>query len=238
MRGLLPTFRARQPPFTSDAIVVEELGSFSGPNTTANEQKYGTLADSRDDVLRQRGEDNPRRESDTEDRPFFHKYFFRRPRLLQYYENGELVDSHGHRSSVDVYEHLVDDTSGDPKVQRGELQYLYAEGVSTHCGLDFLNLFIDLLWAGIISNISENFVNSAFDPGSSWGLAFMEFAILLLTAFKMWNYLRKFLNSFFNKDLLQSMFIIWILVVALYFGNQAPNFLKPGGRAIIIWTCQ
>lgn len=75
-----------------------------------------------------------------EPRPYVHKYFVHRPQLLQYVEQGELVDSHGHRrgsrsvdelnlsrsaegegengSVIDVHEHLVEQDSDNSNVQR------------------------------------------------------------------------------------------------------------------------
>jgi hypothetical protein len=101
---------------------------------------------------------------------------------------------------------------------------------------DWLNLFIDLLWVGILSNISYSFVTKAFQPGSSWGYALLEFIVLFLTSFRFWNYIRKFLNNFFNKDFTQSVFLTWVFILALFFGNQTPYFLDPSVGAFIIAT--
>jgi low temperature requirement protein LtrA len=181
-----------------------------------------------------------------EPRPFVNKYFFKRPRLLQYYSDGAIVDSRGHKlagpgtpagefalstttsgaaSSFDsTPEHLVEESSdpGTSKIQR-----------------DWLNLFIDLLWVGIISNISSSFVASAFSTSPStptWGYAFLEFMTLFLTAFRFWSYIRKFLNNFFRKDFFQSVFLTWVLVLAMFFGNQTPYFLDDAGGKWIIAT--
>lgn len=76
-----------------------------------------------------------------EPRPYVHRYFLHRPQLLQYFEQGELVDSHGRRlgstsvnelglsrsaeggrgedgSVSDVHEHLVEADSDKSKIQR------------------------------------------------------------------------------------------------------------------------
>lgn len=178
-----------------------------------------------------------------EPRPFVNKYFFKRPRLLQYYDGDVFVDSRGRRlvpenldgfmlsnttsevpgdaSSIQAQEHLVEDST-DPetsKIQR-----------------DWLNLFVDLLWVGIVSNISSVFVSTAFGPANSWGYAFLEFTVLFLTAFRFWSHIRKFLNNFFRKDLLQTAFLIWVLVLALFFGNQTTYFLQPAGGRWVIGT--
>jgi hypothetical protein len=40
-------------------------------------------------------------------RPYVHKYFFRRPRLQQYYQHGALIDARGHRKEPMLVEELV-----------------------------------------------------------------------------------------------------------------------------------
>ena len=99
-----------------------------------------------------------------------------------------------------------------------------------------MNLFIDLLWVGIVSNISSSFVSTAFEAGTIWGYAFLEFIVLFQTAFRFWSYIRKFLNNFFNKDFSQSIFLTWVLILALLFGNQTPYFLDPIGNQYVIAT--
>lgn len=44
-------------------------------------------------------------------RPYVHKYFFRRPRLQQYYHHGALIDAQGHRKEPMQVEELVLSTS-------------------------------------------------------------------------------------------------------------------------------
>lgn len=178
-------------------------------------------------------------------RPFTNKYFFKRPRLLQYYSNGALIDSRGRRlepTNPDLVLSSTATTDNDmgngEEEQAQEQLILQDEGPEEwKIQRDWLNLFIDLLWVGIISNISSVFVASAFstsDSNEEWGFAFLEFIVLFQTAFRFWSYIRKFLNNFFNKDFSQSVFLTWVLVLALFFGNQTPYFLDPeGGRWII-----
>lgn len=109
MRDVLPKFRAKQTPYGNVDPAIQEFSRSPGDDNGGHERKSSALAEF----------EESRQDIHAEGRPFFHKYFFRRPRLLQYYDNGELVDSYGQRASVDIHEHLVDDTSGDPKIQRG-----------------------------------------------------------------------------------------------------------------------
>jgi hypothetical protein len=186
-----------------------------------------------------------------EPRPFTNKYFFKRPRLLQYYDRGALIDSQGHRLtpphpdddlvlSPSTNGGVVSDAETDPATASVPEAFLSrAQDVETgKLQRDWLNLFIDLLWVGIVSNISSSFVSSAFETPASntWGYAFLEFIVLFQTAFRFWSYIRKFLNNFFNKDFSQSLFLTWVLVLALFFGNQTPYFLDGKGNTWIIGT--
>jgi low temperature requirement protein LtrA len=175
-----------------------------------------------------------------EPRPFINKYFFKRPRLLQYYDGGALVDSHGNRlgptNPTDLIPSRSAATEGSASSVPAQLVDESHAPETSKIQRDWLNLFIDLLWVGIVSNISSSFVSAAFEPASSWGYAFLEFAVLFITAFRFWSYIRKFLNNFFNKDFTQSLFLTWVLVLALFFGNQTPYFLDPVGGEVIIAT--
>jgi hypothetical protein len=100
---------------------------------------------------------------------------------LKYYEGGELFDSHGCAGSM-VCEHLVEQTSDNFTIQRC-LNHPQYESNYNNFQIDFLNLFIDLLWAGIVANILENFT-AAIEAGNNLGLIFLEYPVLFLTTFK------------------------------------------------------
>ena len=48
----------------------------------------------------------------------------------------------------------------------------------------------------------------------------------------------KFLNTWFNKDMLQSWFITWILGLSLVYSNEALFFDKHVGVVIIAAVCE
>ena len=57
--------------------------------------------------------------------------------------------------------------------------------------LGYTNLFVDIIWAGIVQNVSRQFSGTAFETNNSWGIAFLNFLALYLTAWRTWNYLRE-----------------------------------------------
>ncbi len=72
-----------------------------------------------------------------------------------------------------------------------------------------LDLFVDLIWVGIIANLSGNFGDQAFsDSGVSIGIALVEFALLFITIFRVWDNLRVYTSSFFVDDMLQRQFTV------------------------------
>jgi hypothetical protein len=72
------------------------------------------------------------------------------------------------------------------------------EGISKH--RERLDLFIDLIWVGIIGNLSEVFSAMYFHDDSSAGNAVGLFILLFLPSWRIWNFLREFLNNYYMDD--------------------------------------
>ena len=72
------------------------------------------------------------------------------------------------------------------------------EGISKH--RERLDLFIDLIWVGIIGNLSEVFSALYFVEGSNPGHAVGLFVLLFLPSWRIWNFLREFLNNYYMDD--------------------------------------
>jgi hypothetical protein len=54
-----------------------------------------------------------------------------------------------------------------------------------------------------------------------------------MLGWQTWNYLRRFLNEYFLDDIAQRAFVVWILILALAYGNNAP-FLLQGYDDLVI----
>ncbi|KAI9721905.1 MAG: hypothetical protein M1828_005000 [Chrysothrix sp. TS-e1954] len=158
-----------------------------------------------------------------------HKFYIRRPRALQYFYQGELIEA-GDASRVDDLSEApsrkasrsVSQNSTAPEEEESEARS--TETVNKQ--RERLELFIDLLFVGIISNISEHFFDQAFTPGARIGRATYEFLLLFLPTFRFWNVLQQFLSSYFLDDSIQRVLLVWILILALVWGNNAPSLLK------------
>ena len=101
-------------------------------------------------------------------------------------------------------------------------------------------LFIDLIWVGIISNLAENFSDHAFGTDSKLtiGEDIIEFAILFLVAWRVWKDLQMFMTKYHTNDLVQRFFVVWIIILAMLYGNNAPYLfdpVDPSNLAIIIY---
>lgn len=86
---------------------------------------------------------------------------------------------------------------------------------------------MDLVWVGIISNVSENFFEGAFESPYEISNVFSEFLLLFLPTWAYWVRIQQWLNLYFMDDFVQRGFIIWLLVLALVWGNNTSFFLAP-----------
>lgn len=101
-------------------------------------------------------------------------------------------------------------------------------------------LFIDLIWVGIISNLAEHFSDQSFgtDSGLSPGDAFLEFIVLFVIAWRIWKDLQEFMGKYHTNDLVERLVVVWIIVLATMYGNNAPYLFDEGERsnvAIVIF---
>ena len=101
-------------------------------------------------------------------------------------------------------------------------------------------LFIDLIWVGIISNLAEHFSDQSFGTDSrlSAGDAFLEFIVLFVIAWRIWKDLQEFMGKYHTNDLVERLVVVWILVLATMYGNNAPYLFDKGERsnvAIVIF---
>lgn len=168
--------------------------------------------------------------TDTETSPFSHKFLIRRPVIKE------------HFSSTSTSSTIANGTT-TTSPSHHELQHSLTPGAPTPTGCikDEENdnpwlekrrfeLFIDLTWVGIIGNLADNFNSEAFGSNSvfSIGRAVANFILLFLMAWRLWKFLQTFMSKYHTGDLIERFFIVWILFLALLFGNNAPYLLIPG----------
>lgn len=71
-----------------------------------------------------------------------------------------------------------------------------------------LELFVDLLWVYVVSNIPEDYFDRTFGGSTSPAGALMDFIVLFLPAWAIWSKLRIYLNQYYMDDLLQRAIIL------------------------------
>jgi low temperature requirement protein LtrA len=141
-----------------------------------------------------------------------HKYTIRRPRALQYSFRQQFITAgeepgpsehggeHAHAEKSDISSHLPEAVARQRERQ---------------------DLFVDLIWVGIIGNLSEVFSSLNFSEGDSQpGRAILVFTLVFLPSWRIWNAMREFLNNYYMDDLAQRMFTFWILALSVFYGNQ------------------
>jgi low temperature requirement protein LtrA len=152
-----------------------------------------------------------------------HNYVISRPRALQYSYRSKLIstgDEAGANPGLLTNERTPDGIAEPnaltPRAPRAR------EDIEKH--RERLDLFIDLIWVGIISNLSEAFSYFFYEAGNNAGEATLLFILLFLPSWRIWNFLREFLNSFYQDDMLQRYFIFWVLTLSLFYGNNLAYF--------------
>ena len=84
-------------------------------------------------------------------------------------------------------------------------------------------MFIDLLWVGIIGNLADHFSEQAYSPESHYqvGRVIFDFIILFLLAWRIWKSLQDFMSKYRTNDVIERLFVVWALVLAMGYGNNA-----------------
>jgi low temperature requirement protein LtrA len=162
-----------------------------------------------------------------ESRVFHHAYIIKRPRALQFY-NPEISGS-----TTPLEKQLSREPSNISNDSRTDSQ---KEERSTDNALkqyERVDLFIDLIWVGIIANLSASFGEQAFgeNTGLTIGEATGEFGLLFIPIWRMWDYLREYIGNFYKDDLIDRNFLIWIILLSVLYGVNAPFAFSPTGEA-------
>jgi low temperature requirement protein LtrA len=164
-----------------------------------------------------------------ESRVFHHAYIIRRPRALQFY-HPEISGS-----SITLEKQMSREPgriSRESSVSNGSVTESEKEERSTDNAIkqyERVDLFIDLIWVGIIANLSGTFGEQAFgeNTGLTVGEATGEFVLLFIPIWRVWDQLREYIGNFYKDDLTDRNFIIWILLLSVLYGINAPFAFSP-----------
>ncbi|KAE8451011.1 hypothetical protein EG329_005451 [Mollisiaceae sp. DMI_Dod_QoI] len=154
-----------------------------------------------------------------------HSHFLKRPRAWQYKPDGL------HNSLEKATPVFRPDSRSDSQGDSDEEERSTDNPAKQ---LSRLDLFIDLIWVGIIANLSATFSEQAFtESGVSIRDTVLEFILLFLPIWRVWDHLRSFCINHFDDDLFQRNFVVWILILAVVFGINAPYaFVLYGGNSL------
>ncbi|CUM57539.1 unnamed protein product [Debaryomyces tyrocola] len=81
-------------------------------------------------------------------------------------------------------------------------------------------LFLDLMYVGIISNLAGHATENAS------GGALLMYILLFVPAWVVWADIKDFTNYYYNEDLSQKVYIIWILILLTLFVNSSGDVLN------------
>lgn len=81
-----------------------------------------------------------------------------------------------------------------------------------------------MIRVGIIGNLADHFAEQAYSPESVYGVgrAIWEFIILFLIAWRLWKYLQDFMSKYRTNDIIERLWVVWALILAMGYGNNAP----------------
>lgn len=81
-------------------------------------------------------------------------------------------------------------------------------------------LFLDLMYVGIIANLAGD----ASEHAS--GAALLKYILLFIPAWVVWADIKDFTNYYYNGDLSQKLYILWILALLTLYANSHGDVLK------------
>lgn len=89
-------------------------------------------------------------------------------------------------------------------------------------------LFLDLMYVGIVANLA----GLASEDAS--GGALLQYILMFIPYWTVWADIKDFTNYYYNEDLTQRLYILWILVLLTLSANSHHNFLH--SRAAAAYT--
>ncbi|TVY83535.1 hypothetical protein LSUE1_G002202 [Lachnellula suecica] len=187
----------------------EENIPLSPEDSTASRQKWISKAN------RNRTDLN---EQTIETRAFRHGYIVKRPRAL-HYKNIDAPDSSYPLAERRVSRSTSNSSSG---ASGGDREERSTDDILKQ--ISRLDLFV-------VANLSATFSEQAFtESGVGTGPAILEFLLLFVPIWRVWDTLRAFCINFFVDDVIQRTFVVWILILAVVYGINAPYAFVPEGE--------
>ncbi|KAK9465489.1 bacterial low temperature requirement A protein-domain-containing protein [Lipomyces arxii] len=92
-------------------------------------------------------------------------------------------------------------------------------------GSSTFELFFDLLYVGIVGNLAEAATEKA--TGASIGM----YVLLFLPVWQVWTDMRDFMNYYYNNDITQKLYVLWIMTLLVIYANNASSILDSKGEA-------
>ncbi|KAG7819939.1 hypothetical protein KL909_004688 [Ogataea angusta] len=83
-----------------------------------------------------------------------------------------------------------------------------------------VELFLDLLYVGIVAKLASS---ATQEPT---GLSLLKYFLFFAPIWQVWSDIKDFMNYYFNEDLLQKIYILWILALLLVYTNGTNYMLE------------
>ncbi|CDK26579.1 unnamed protein product [Kuraishia capsulata CBS 1993] len=81
-------------------------------------------------------------------------------------------------------------------------------------------LFLDLLYVGIVGNLASQATEEAS------GASLLRYLLLFLPVYQVWADIKDFMDYYFNEDLSQKLYILWIIILLTIYSNNTSTVLE------------
>ncbi|KAH3669330.1 hypothetical protein OGAPHI_001451 [Ogataea philodendri] len=83
-----------------------------------------------------------------------------------------------------------------------------------------VELFLDLLYVGIVAKLAASATEEAT------GVALLKYVLFFFPIWQVWSDIKDFMNYYFNEDLSQKLYMLWILSLLVVYTNATNYFLE------------
>ncbi|ODV98188.1 hypothetical protein PACTADRAFT_185383 [Pachysolen tannophilus NRRL Y-2460] len=91
-----------------------------------------------------------------------------------------------------------------------------------------LELFLDLLYVGIVAALASQATEKCD------GLALLKYIILFIPVWTVWADLKDFMNYYYNDDLTQRLYVLWIMVLLVIYANNSNYVLESHSETAMV----
>ncbi|OEJ80235.1 hypothetical protein AWRI3579_g4660 [Hanseniaspora osmophila] len=87
-------------------------------------------------------------------------------------------------------------------------------------GSTIFEMFFDLLYVGIVANLAQGCISE------SNGISLARDILLFLPCWQIWGDMRDFMDYYYNNDMIQKTYVLWIMFLMVTYANNAATVVQ------------